>query len=171
LFDEISRATAGHDRFHLFYGVFAHDATESIAEISLNYYQQHGTLPNKRQIVENYYGEEMPPVSLFIGFDRFSAFDMPLIATGSEDLYFTVSPSFYMSDLQLRRILYDHLFTRKTIEQDYEELPAAAIARMADFYHLNQHTTLGLGKLQDGFWYPDAKIIVPESFQTKGEDL
>ena len=67
---------------------------ETIAEVSLRLHRENGCLPTKQQIVEAYYGEYVEPVDLFIGFaDRPAVFDMPLIATGSEDIYFTVSPS------------------------------------------------------------------------------
>lgn len=168
LFDYASRATAGNHRNHLFYGVFGQDATEQVAEFSVRYYQQKNELPDKRQMIEMYYGEYVPPVNLFIGFDRFSAFDMPLVATGSEDLYFTVSPSFSITEAQLRHILYDHLFARKVAEQDYEQLPAEAVGRMAEFYRLNRETTLGLGKVQDGFWYPITNVLIPEAFKLEG---
>lgn len=168
VFDTINRETAGHNRFHLYYGVFAHDATETVAELGVGYFQKYGSLPDKRQLVTMYYGEYVPPVSLFIGFDRFSAFDMPLIATGSEDLYFTVSPSFYMTEGQLRRILYDHLFARRVAEQDYEQLSTAAVKRMADFYRLNGERTLGLGEIRDGFWYPTTNVIIPPDFLGNG---
>ncbi len=39
-----------------------------------------------------YYGEYVAPVDLFVGFDKFCTFDMPLIATGDEDLYFHGQP-------------------------------------------------------------------------------
>ena len=64
----------------------------------------------------------LPPVELFIGFDKFTVFDMPLLTTGEEDLYFSVSPSPYMTIRQLRAILYDHLYVRRTPEPDYTTL-------------------------------------------------
>ena len=108
-FDDVMSQTAAHSKCRLFFGLFAHDATETIAKLAVHHHAQHGRLPTKREIVEAYYGEYVAPANIFIGFDKPAAFDMPLIATGSEDLYFTVSPSPYLNQRQLRGILYDHL--------------------------------------------------------------
>ena len=135
LFDEVTARTLAHDRHRLFFGLFAHDATETIAEIAVRFYQKHGRPPDRRHIVETYYGEYVGPVDLFIGFDKFSAFDMPLVATGNEDLYFTVSPSPYLVERQLRDILYDHLYARRW-EPDYSAMSADDWNLMGDFYRL-----------------------------------
>ncbi len=166
VFDQVSELTAGHNRCRLLYGVFGHDAAETVAELSVQHHAQHHSLPDKRKLVELYYGEYIPPVNLFIGFDRFSAFDMPLISTGNEDLYFTVSPSFYITEKQLRQILFDHLFARRIEEQDYEQLIPPAVARMRQFYQRNQDRTLGVGCVRDGFWYPQTGVILPDQFET-----
>ncbi len=150
---DMAQQTASHKTFRLFFGVCAHDAAETVAAFGVHFYQQYGRLPNKREIVEAYYGEWVASVDLFIGFDRPAAFDMPLVATGREDLYFTVSPSPYMDEYTLRAILYDHLFARKVSEQ-YED--AAARRAMGEFYALNRHHVLGIGRqaASGSFWYP-----------------
>ncbi|MFZ0549111.1 MAG: hypothetical protein WAM60_26930 [Candidatus Promineifilaceae bacterium] len=154
-FQELADKTADNNRHRLFFGVCAHDAAESVAEIGLGFYQQHGRLPNKEEIVAAYYGEPVAPVDIFIGFDRPATFDMPLIATGKEDLYFTISPSPYLDQQGLRSILYDHLFSRH-VSEHYPELSAESWQTLADFYARNRNHVLGLGKRsKDGsFWYP-----------------
>jgi tuberculosinol/isotuberculosinol synthase len=146
----------------LFYGVFANDATENIARLSVEYYRQHGSIPSRRELVTAYYGEYVEPVSFFIGFDRLSAYDMPLLATGSEDLYFTVVPSPYLTVRQFRAILYDHLYTRRAPEPEYEQLSPGDIRWLWRFYSANQDKTLGLGALRAGLWHPLPQIIWPE---------
>lgn len=163
-FDALAELTQPHDRCRLLFGVFAHDAAETIASLSVKYYQEHGCVPGKRDLVALYYGEDVPPVSLFIGFDKFAAFDMPLVATGSENLYFTVSPSPYLDEIMLRAILYDHLFARSQDEPDYADLSPEALERMRAFYRLNRRNTLGAGFLQDGFWYPLPQVVLPDCF-------
>ncbi len=153
-FDQITERTRSHNRNRLFFGMFANDPSEQIAEYSVRYYQEHHRAPDRRTLVSMYYGEYVDPVSFFIGFDRLSAFDMPLLATGNEDLYFTVSPSLDLTARQLRQILYDHLFTRKTPEPDYETLSSDDLAWMQSFYAANHERTLGLGDLFGGIWYP-----------------
>lgn len=152
-YDELARRTAHHQTYRLFFGVCAHDAAETVAGLGVRFYRQHGRLPDKREIVEAYYGEWIEPVDLFIGFDRPASFDMPLVATGREDLYFTVSPSPYMDAETLRGILYDHLYMRHVSEQ-YEDEQSRQ--QMGNFYALNRHCVLGIGRqMGDGrWWYP-----------------
>ena len=162
LFDQVSDRTRGHEGCRLFFGAFAHDATERVAEIAVQFYREHGCPPKRHQIVEAYYGEYVEPVDLFIGFDRFAAFDMPLLATGSEDLYFTVSPSPYLSEPQLRDILYDHLYARRG-EPDYSALGVEDWDRMRGFYQANLGRTQGVGTQRNGIWYPLPQVRVPDS--------
>lgn len=165
-FEALAKRTAKNNRYRLLFGVCAHDAAESVAEIGLQFHRQHGRLPNKQEIITAYYGEPLPPVDIFIGFDRPAAFDMPLLATGSEDLYFTISPSPYMDQYLLRAILYDHLFSRHVSEQ-YGELSAESLGLLAGFYTKNRHHVLGLGKRsKDGsFWYPLPQVQLTNALE------
>ena len=151
---ELAQRTASHTRYRLFFGVCAHDATETVAEIGVRFYQEHDRLPTRREVVQVYYSEYVEPVDLFIGFDRFAAFDMPLLATGNEDLYFTVSPSPYMDAPNLRAILYDHLYVRHVDESSYDELSLEEWGWMRSFYRTNRDNTMGLGIQRSGIWYP-----------------
>ncbi len=163
LFDEATAQTLAHDRHRLFFGLFAHDATETVAELAVRYYVEHGRVPDKRALVEMYYGEYVEPVDLFIGFSKFRAFDMPLLTTGTEDLYFTVSPSPYLTERQLRGILYDHLYTRRG-EQDYAAMDADDWAWMKGFYRANLERTLGVGTKHKEVWYPLPQVKLPTGF-------
>lgn len=166
LFDEVTAQTMMHGRYRLFFGACAHDPVESVAELAVYYHAKHGRVPDKRMLVELYYGEYVGLVDLFIGFDKFSAFDMPLVATGDEDLYFTVSPSPYLTQRQLRDVLYDHLYARCEEEPDYSVLEPNDWASMREFYQANQGRTLGVGARQKrgGFWYPLPQVDLPASF-------
>ncbi len=108
-------------------------------------------------------GEYVEPVDFFIGFDRPAAFDMPLIATGSEDLYFTVSPSPYLDARTLRAILYDHLYARRIDEANYTALSPKDWQTLADFYAMNRRHVLGLGRKHESgnFWYPLPQVELP----------
>jgi tuberculosinol/isotuberculosinol synthase len=170
LFNEVMALTLPHDRYRLFFGVFAHDATETVAELAIRYHAKHACVPDRRTLVELYYGEYVGPVDLFIGFDKFSAFDMPLVATGAEDLYFTVSPSPYLAERQLRDILYDHLYARREEESDYSAMTADDWALMRDFYQANLGKTLGVGAKHKrvGFWHPLPQVELPVVFAEPG---
>jgi tuberculosinol/isotuberculosinol synthase len=161
LFDEATAQTLQYDRFRLFLGVCAHDPVETVAELTVRYHAEYGRIPDRQALVTLYYGEYVPPVDLFIGFDRFCVFDMPLVATGEEDLYFTVNPSPYLTGLQLRHILYDHLYARRGDEPDYASLAPEDWALMHEFYRSNHERTLGIGVRHAGFWYPSPQVAWP----------
>lgn len=163
-FEAIRQRTADHQRHRLFFGVCAQDPTETTAAIGARYYREHGRLPDRREIVAAYYGEYVPPASFFVGFERPVVFDMPLLAVGAEDLYFTVSPSPYLDERGLRAILYDHLYARP-VSEAYRELTAEEWETLARFYKLNQQHILGLGRRHrsGSFWYPLPQVqLLPE---------
>jgi hypothetical protein len=152
---EVTDATRQNIKARLFFGVFADEVTDTIARLAVEHYVAHGSIPEKQILIRKYYGEEMSPVSLFIGFDKFSVFDMPLLATGEEDLYFSVSPSPYMTQRQLRAILYDHLFVRPTPEPDYTKLKPQELDWLRNYYRAHQDEAFGIGKLKFNLWIPE----------------
>lgn len=153
---EVTEATRLHSRFQLYIGVFADESVETIARLSVEHYLAQGNVPDRNALIRKYYGEELPPVSIFIGFDKFSAFDMPLLSTGEEDLYFSVSPSPYMTERQLRTILYDHIYLRRTPEPDYTKLSPSQLDWLRDYYRTRQDDVLGAGKLKFDLWLPQS---------------
>ena len=152
---EVTEATKHNTKFRLFFGVFADEFTDTVSRLSVEHYLAQGSIPDKSTLIRKYYGEELPPVSLFIGFDKFSVFDMPLLATGAEDLYFSLSPSPYMTQQQLRAILYDHLYVRTTPEPDYAKLTENELNWLRDYYHRNKDYAFGVGKLKFNLWIPE----------------
>jgi adenosine tuberculosinyltransferase len=152
---EVTEVTKQNTNVHLFFGVFADEVTETISRLSVEHYLAEGSIPDKQTLIRKYYGEDLPPVSMFIGFDKFSVFDMPLLATGEEDLYFSLSPSPYMTQHQLRSILYDHIFIRPMPEPDYAKLPEAELKWLRDFYRNNKDYAFGVGKLKFNLWIPE----------------
>jgi tuberculosinol/isotuberculosinol synthase len=151
---EVTETTKYNTGSRLFFGVFADEVTETVARLSVEHYLAEGSIPDKQTLVRKYYGEDVPPVSLFIGFDKFSVFDMPLLATGEEDLYFSVSPSPYMTECQLRAILYDHIYIRPTPEPDYTKLTVDELNWLRGYYRKNKDHALGIGKLKFNLWIP-----------------
>lgn len=152
---EVTEATKHNTQFRLFFGVFADEVTETVSRLSVEHYLAEGSVPDKQTLIRKYYGEDVPPVSLFIGFDKFSVFDMPLLATGEEDLYFSLSPSPYMTECQLRSILYDHLYVRPTPEPDYTKLTSDELTWLRTYYRTNRDYAFGVGKLKSNLWIPD----------------
>lgn len=152
---EVTEATKQNSGFRLFFGVFADEATDTIARLAVEHYLALGAIPDKHTLVQKYYGEAVPPVSIFIGFDKFSVFDMPLLSTGAEDLYFSLSPSPYMTERQLRAILYDHIYVRRTPEPDYTKLEPAELNLLRNYYRTHQDEAFGVGKLKFNLWFPE----------------
>jgi tuberculosinol/isotuberculosinol synthase len=157
-FDKLTADTLNNSKQRIFFGLFAQDATETVAELGVNHYLSTGNIPDKKKLVEMYYGEYVDPATIFIGFDKFSVFDMPLLNTGNESLYFTVNPSPYLTEKQLREILYDHLYTRHGNEPE-------DLTFMRDFYRANQGKTLGVGSSRQGIWYPSEQVELPPDFR------
>jgi tuberculosinol/isotuberculosinol synthase len=152
---EVMEATKHNNDLRLFFGVFADEETATIARLSVEHYLAQGSIPDKQTLIRKYYGEELPPVSLFIGFDKFSVFDMPLLGTGEEDLYFSVSPSPYMTQRQLRAILYDHIYVRRTREPEYAKLSAEELDWLRDYYRKNRDFAFGVGRLRFDLWFSE----------------
>jgi adenosine tuberculosinyltransferase len=162
--EEITKQTLSRGSRRIFFGLFANDETETAAELAIRFFRQEGRSPSRREMVSLYYGEYIDPVRFFIGFDKCSAFDMPLLATGNEDLYFTVAPSLYLTTRTLRAILFDHLFARRHAEPDYSGLSEDAADRMRTFFHANREHVMGIGTLVDQLWYPQPSVEWPTGF-------
>lgn len=152
-FDKSTEGTSQHKKYRLFYGVFGNDASEAVAEISVQFFQRHSRIPTRRELVEWYYGEFIENADIFIGFEKFSVFDYPLLNLGNESLYFTAAPSLFMTEAQLRAILYDHLYLRTVEEPDYQAMSKLQFEAMRKYYDEHRETTYGLGEVRDGIWY------------------
>lgn len=154
LFDQITAQTQKNDRYRLFYGVFADDYIEHIAGLTVDHFKKTGKHPTKRELIEAYYGEYVEKANIFIGFEKFSVYDYPLLAWGEESLYFTAAPSFYMTENQIRNILYDYLYLRPAPDPDYFNMPTSDFETMRHFYEVNREVTFGVGEIRGGIWYP-----------------
>ncbi len=168
LFDDLTRRTLAHSQHQLLFGLFVHDATETIATLSAQHYQRFSEIPDKHTLIKTYYGEPLESADMFIGFSKLRAFDMPLLFTGKTDLYFTVSPSFYLTAMQLRDILYDHLYTRRRSSQvDYATLSKSEQMQMKTFYAANIARTIGVGAWHNRwqFWWPLPQVNLPSDFE------
>ena len=154
MFDQVSKKTAHNTSHRLFYGLFADDATEMLAELSVEHFQKTGLVPTRNELVKMYYGEYVEPATLFIGFSKPKVYHYPLLTLGKENLYFMIAPTFYLKDIQLRTILYDHLYARNIEEIDYAKMSQEDFLTMQNFYQRNQENTLGIGEVHGGIWYP-----------------
>jgi tuberculosinol/isotuberculosinol synthase len=158
LFDDVTKQTAQNKKRRLFYGVFGTDAAEAVAERSVEFYKQHNRVPSRKELIDWYYGDNIEKADIFIGFEKFNVFDYPLLGWGEESLYFTVAPSLYMNERQLRNILYDFLYLRPVQDPDYFTMPPNDFEAMRHFYNINREVTFGVGEMRGGIWYPAQRI-------------
>lgn len=160
IFDECAERTRTYDRQRIFYGIFAQDSTEAAAEMAVKFHSQHGKIPDKRALIEMYYGEDVSPVDFVISFGKPRIFDAPLLLAGKTDLYFMVSPSLSLTKRQLRMILYDHLFARITT---VSRPSVSWWETMRAYYQINTEKTLGLGTQQGKkVWCPLPQVDLPD---------
>jgi tuberculosinol/isotuberculosinol synthase len=152
-FDEITQKTAQNTQHRLFYGVWADESTETIAELSVDHFQKKGKIPSRRELIEKYYGEYIEKADIFIGFEKFNVFDYPMLGWGEESLYFMVAPSLYMNENQLRTILYDYIFLRPVQDPDYFTMSTDDFEAMRKFYKVNREVTFGVGEMRGDIWY------------------
>jgi hypothetical protein len=154
-FDRIAAQTQMHRRYRLFYGVSTRHAIEDVVKLAVEAREKNGQIPDRTALIEMYYGEPIAPVSLFITSGKFNAFGMPLFETDDTSLYFTVAPSPFLTERQLRGILFDHLYHRRpSAKSDYADLTDGDLRRMREFYRVHRETTLGVGVIRNGTWYP-----------------
>ena len=158
-FDEVTQKTAHHTKHRLFYGVCADDATAMIAELSVKHFQETRKTPSRRELIERYYGEYIEKADIFIGFEKFNVFDYPMLGWGEESLYFMVAPSLYLSNQQIKNILYDYIYLRPVQDPDYFTMPDKDFETMRQFYQTNRETTFGIGEIRGGIWYPSSRIL------------
>ena len=154
MFDEVTRKTAQHTQRRLFYGVWADEYTETIANLSVKHFQETGKVPSRQELIEQYYGEYIERADIFIGFEKFNVFDYPMLGWGEESLYFTVAPSLYMHQSQLRNILFDYIFLRPVQDPDYFTMSTDDFETMREYYKINREVTFGVGDMRGGIWYP-----------------
>jgi hypothetical protein len=153
---DLAAASASGDGPLLLVGLFADAPYPSLARLSVEFAEKWGRPPNRRELIEAYYGLAIPDLSLYLGFAQPALFDVPLLTTGQEDLYATLTPSPSLTEKQLREVLYDHLVTRRTLEADYDTLSDEAQAALAEYNERYSGVTLGIGRIDPltGLWNP-----------------
>jgi adenosine tuberculosinyltransferase len=153
IFDNLAKKTSKNKRHRLFYGVFGSDATETIAELSVEYHQRMKRVPTRRELIELYYGEYIEKADIFIGFEKFNVYDYPMLGWGEESLYYTVAPSLYINENLLKNILYDYIYLRPMQDPDYFTMPKEDFEVMRSFYEVNREVAFGIGEMRGGIWY------------------
>jgi adenosine tuberculosinyltransferase len=162
---DLMSSTASGEGPLLVVGLFADAPYPTIARLSVEFAARHARPPARQELIEAYYGIAIPDLSLFLGFLQPQYFDVPLISTGEEDLYFTLNPSPDLTARQLREILYDHLVTRRAPEVNYGALSEEAQAALAEYNELYSGVTVGIGRIDPltETWAP----LLPERIENR----
>ena len=155
LLDRISDRTRQNKQRRLFFGLFSNDASEQVGEFAINYYLKEKRYPDRKEIIRQYYGDSIETATMFIGFEKPAVFDYPLLSLGNESLYFTAVPSPYLTIATLRKILYDHLFSRRIQDPDWDRLPETELNALRNYYKKEEETVLGIGRIFHNVWIPE----------------
>ncbi|MGB0385194.1 MAG: hypothetical protein ACPGWR_10250 [Ardenticatenaceae bacterium] len=109
------------------------------------------------------YGEEIPPPTLCLasGKPTFSSSMMPPLITRSRiDCYWSQRPGYSLDERELRTILYDYAYLRKTWRADKSGRAEKALMYRTAW---EQGPTIGLGMRLGPFWYPAPISPPPEN--------
>ena len=155
-FEEVEQGTAG--RKHQF--IWLTEETELIpqqlVDMVAREIAQTGRFPDRASLSAAYYGFPLTEADIFIGHNKptLGGLAPPLLVLN--DLYYTVTPSLSLDQTQWRRILYDHLFSRRSWYRDYRTLDEEALQTLYDYYHDHQSIIQGVGKYD-----PETQIWSP----------
>lgn len=158
--EDIVQVTKTNGPRRLFFGIGIGNTVNTLATLSVKYFQVHGVVADQRVLSEMYFGEFVPPANLLVNSGMFYAAELPLLVDANTQLYYSVSPSFFMTEFQMREILYDYLFARQPIEVDYARLSPKDWQQMRAYFAQNKEIVLGIGEREVnwGLWYP----VVPQ---------
>jgi hypothetical protein len=114
------------------------------------------------EVIRAICGEDVPPAELYLAFGKplFGTDLFPLaLAAGTMQCYWTQRPGYDLPEADLRRVLYDYAFTRRTWRAD--KLPRyAAVTQQQALWERGD--IVGIGRRVGGFWYPTAEGIPSE---------
>jgi hypothetical protein len=106
--------------------------------------------------VRAFYGEPAAPVDVFIGFGKLqTGYLMPPLLDHKASLYWTIFPSYMLTETHLRTIFWDYRFARATWAADksrrYESVDSHILQQSAE----RPGGIMGVGHRAGAFWAPD----------------
>ncbi|MEM8532740.1 MAG: hypothetical protein AAGF95_17980 [Chloroflexota bacterium] len=152
---------SGPRLIYLFRGDWT-DITTEQAHLGFHLGKQFGRAPTPQELVQAFYGQEIPKLAVYIGSGRprINVFRPPFIS-GSEDCYWCATSPVRLPLDDWRKIIYDHLYLRKT--KGNREYLLSESSR-EDLMHAVQSLdsyVLGVGQKHPlGFWMPDTQTEV-----------
>jgi hypothetical protein len=152
---EATAGATGPRLVYLFRGDWVDVATEE-AHAGYQLGLRLGRPPTRDELVAAYYGCTIPALSVYLGSGRPHLRHLrPPFLTGSEDCYWSHAPILQLSPAGWRRILYDHLWSRRTRgNRTYADGEATQVMMGAALTpHVDR--VLGVGAQHAaGFWMP-----------------
>jgi hypothetical protein len=115
----------------------------------------------RQAAVRALYGEDVPLASLYLAFGKpvVAPELIPPLLAGAVQCYWTQRPGYSLTELELRRILYDYAFTRATWRAD-KTGRAEQVLEHAEAWR--RGPLLGIGTRLGPFWYPEPFVMPAE---------
>jgi len=131
--------------------------TIQIAHQAISLYEKTGQYPTQQDLIEAYFGVNIPPIDIFIRTNEFKASGglTPLLVNHDTQFYFPSSPGLIsINENNLKAILYDYLFNRNLSGGHYAHAPitSAEAVIIKDFYTNSQNHIAGVGKRIADIW-------------------
>jgi hypothetical protein len=150
--DQTAQAT-GPSLIYLFRGSWYDPASEE-AQIGYSVGSQLQRMPTRDELVASFYGGPVAPLSVYVGSGRpRTGMLRPPFLCGNEDLYWAQGPLMRLSTQDWRRLIFDHVYARRTTGgRSYAEDDASRAALRATI-ETQDGRILGLGSMHPlGFW-------------------
>lgn len=108
---------------------------------------------SREAVARALYGEAIPPATLLLSFGKplVSPALLPPLLFGKTHCYWSQRPSYELDRQQLRAILYDFAFLRRTWREDKQGRAETVLDQRSAW---QQGPTIGLGRRLGAFWYP-----------------
>ncbi len=152
-------AAAGPRLIYLFRGPWVDPAVEE-AQFGYRVGRELGRSPSRAELVRAYYGDDAPPLTVYVGSGRPRLGQLrPPFLGGDEDLYWAQAPLMRLRPETWRRIAYDHLWSRRTHSaRDYAADPDSRRALVRSLAAVDGQV-VGVGARHPlGFWQPGDQV-------------
>lgn len=121
----------------------------------------------RKDAIRALYGEDIPLATMMVAFGKplVSPDQVPPLLVGKMDCYWTQRPGYRITERELRTMLHDHAYTRRTFRRDKTGRADEALAFRRAW---EEGPTLGLGIRLGPFWFP-ASTTVPADEPPEGD--
>lgn len=116
--------------------------------------------PTRQQAIQTLYGEQIPLITLYLGFGKpLVSFNMlPPLLAGNLQCYWLQQPGYDLTEQQFRTILYDYAHLRQTWREDKTGRAEQALEYRQVW---EQDVIIGLGQRVGPHWYPVLPALPP----------